>query len=80
MHEVTSIGFCHSLAREHAPSLDPPSAQPAVPPLPTVEIGDRDLTLEARSVQDLEALADVALLWGIRDRATAEESWGETQG
>ena len=75
IHEEVE-GHCHGLAWEHAPSLD----SPAAPPLPTVEIGDRDLTLKARSVQDLEALADVALLWDNWDRATVEESRGETQG
>ena len=61
-------------------ALDPPSAEPAGAPLPTVEIGERDLALEARSVQDLEALGDVALLWDIRDRVTAEESRSGAQG
>ena len=35
-----------------------------------MEIGKRDLTLEARSVQDLRALSDVELLWDTRDDAT----------
>ena len=44
------------------------------PPLPTIVIGKRDLTMEADSVQDLEALADVLLLWDQRDKASAVES------
>ena len=36
--------------------------------------------LEAHSIQDLEELADVAILWDVRDRATAEESRGESDG
>ena len=67
---------CHGPARDHASSLD----QPAIPRLPTIEIGKRDVSLEAHSIQDLEELADVAMLWDIRDRATAEESRGESEG
>ena len=42
-------------------------------PLPTIETGERDLTLEAHSAQDLEALAEVDLLRradGARQRGT----------
>ena len=66
---------CHGLARDRVSSLD----QPAIPRLPTIEIGRRDVSLEAHSIQDLEELADVATLWDIRDRATAEESRGESR-
>ena len=44
-----------------------------------IEIGQRDVSLEAHSIQDLEELADVAMLWDVRDRATAEESRGEPE-
>ena len=62
---------CHGPgpARGHAPS----PGQPAIPRLPTIEVGNRDVSLEAHSIQDLEELADVAMLWDVRDRATAEE-------
>ena len=43
-------------------------------PLPMVVIGKRDISMEAHSVQDLEALPDAVLLWDVRDKATAEES------
>ena len=67
---------CHGPARGHALSL----GQPAVPRLPTIEVGKRDVSLEAHSIQDLEELADVAMLWDVRDRATAEESRRESDG
>ena len=69
----------HGLARDHAPPLDLPSTQPAVPRLPTVVIGNWDLSLKAHSVEDLQALADCLMLWDVRDRATEEESRGEAQ-
>ena len=53
---------------------------PDLPPLPTVVIGKRDLSLGAHSVQDLGALADAVLLWDIRDTATARESAREGPG
>ena len=68
--------WCHGPARDHASSLD----QPVIPRLPTIEIGKRDVSLEAHRIQDLEELADVAMLWDIRDRAIAEESRGEPEG
>ena len=68
--------FCHGLARGHALSL----GQPTIPRLPTIEVGKRDVSLEAHSIQDLEELADVAVLWDVRDRATAVESRQETDG
>ena len=67
-------GDCHGPTRDHAFSL----GQPAIPRLPTIEVGKRDVSLEAHSIQDLEELADVAMLWDIRDRATAEESRHES--
>ena len=50
------------------------STSPPPPRLPTIEVGNRDVSLEAHSIQDLEELADVAILWDVRDRATAKES------
>ena len=46
--------------------------------MPTIAVGNRDVSLEAHSVQDLEELADVSMLWDVRDRATAAESRQET--
>ena len=46
----------------------------SLPVLPTIVIGPRDLTFEARSMQDLEALADALLLWDQRDKATSREA------
>jgi hypothetical protein len=60
-------GYCHGQDPEHQPP----------PRLPTIIIGKRDLTMEAHSVQDLEALADVLLLWDQRDEVAAKEA---TQG
>ena len=65
---------CHGPARGHAPSL----GQPAIPRLPTIEVGNRDVSPQAHSIQDLEELADVAMLWDVRDRATAEEGRQES--
>lgn len=75
-HWLHDLEHGHGLARDHTPPFD----QPGSPRLPTVEIGKRDLSLEAHSVQDLEAVADVPLLWDVRDKATAEESRGEARG
>ena len=56
--------------------------QPAVPRLPTIEVGNRDVSLEDHSIQDLEELADVSMLWDVREtyRATAAESRQEADG
>lgn len=62
--------LCHGSAYSHSLSLD----QPPLLPLPTVVIGKRDISMEAHSVQDLEALSDAVLLWDVRDKATAEQS------
>ena len=67
---------CHGPARDHASSL----GQPAIPRLPTIEVGKGDVSLEAYSIEDLKELADVAMLWDVRDRATAEESRDESDG
>ena len=48
----------------HTHTHTPPTTHPG--PLPTVVLGEHDLSLGARSVQDFEALADVDLLWDIR--------------
>ena len=73
---VAGVMHCHGPAQDHASS----PGQPAIPRLPTIEIGKRDVSLEAHSIQDLEELADVAMLWDVRDRATAEESRLESDG
>ena len=59
---------CHGSASGHRSSLD----QAVIPPLPTVMIGKRDVSMEAHSVQDLEALSDAFLLWDVRDTARQE--------
>ena len=46
-----------------------PAATPAamsIAKLPTVAIGKHDLSFESHSTQDLDALADVELLWDVR--------------
>ena len=45
----------------------PLTRPPPIDPLLTVVVGKHDLTLETHSVQDLEALSNVALLWDVRD-------------
>ena len=63
----------------HGSSLDDkvpvttPVATPATTPaatsiakLPTVAISKHDLSFESHSIQDLDALADVELLWVVR--------------
>ena len=65
---------CHGPAQGHALSL----GQPAIPRMPTIEVGKRDVSLEAHSIQDVEELADVVMLWDVRDRATAEENRHES--
>ena len=34
--------------------------------LPTVAIGKHDLSFESQSIQDLDTIADVKLLWDVR--------------
>ena len=62
-------------ATGHGSSLDDktpvttPAATPAatsIAKLPTVAIGKHDLSFESHSIQDLDALADVELLWDVR--------------
>ena len=43
-------------------------------PLPIVNIGTKELTFEPHSTQDLEALADVYLLWDTRCSPACEAS------
>ena len=59
----------------HGSSLDDktPVTTPATTPaatsiakLPTVAIGKHDLSFESHSLQDLDALVDVELLWDVR--------------
>ena len=52
---------------------------PHTPPLPTMVIGNHDLSMEAPSMHDLDELADGVLPWDIRDQATAAESARERQ-
>ena len=62
-------------AMGHGSSLDDktpvtmPAATPAatsIAKLPTVAIGKHYLSFESHSIQDLDALADVELLWDVR--------------
>ena len=58
-------------ATGHGSSLDDktPVTTPAatsIAKLPTVAIGKHDLSFESHSIQDLDALADVELLWDVR--------------
>ena len=76
-------GYCHgpSLNDDKAPamghrsSLDgktpviTPSATP-IPKLPMVAIVKHDLSFDSHSIQDLDALADVELLWDVRGEGT----------
>ena len=68
-----------ALATGHGSSLDDkapvttPAATPAatsaatsIAKLPTVAIGKHDLLFESHSIQDLDALADVEMLWDVR--------------
>ena len=59
----------------HGSSLDDkapvstPAATPAatsIAKLPTVAIGKHDLSFESHSIQDLNTLANVELLWDVR--------------
>ena len=67
---------CHGPARGHALSL----GQAAVPRLPTIEVGNRDVSLETHSIQNREELADVTMLWDAQHRASMEESRLESDG
>ena len=55
----------------HGSSLDDkaPVTTPAatsIAKLPMVAIGKHDLSFESHSIQDLDVLADVELLWDVR--------------
>ena len=65
------------MVHDSSPTDSSPANLLPVDLLPTVVIGKRDLSFEAHSVQNLEALADVALLWDIRDTLTPKESAAE---
>ena len=43
------------------------TAAMSIAKLPTVAIGKHDLSFESHSIQDVDALADVVLLWDVRD-------------
>ena len=71
--------YCHSPSLDddkapatgHRSSLDDkaPAAPPAatsIAKLPTVAIGEHDLSFESHSIQDLDALADAELLWDVQ--------------
>ena len=73
------ISLCHgpsldddkAPAMGHGSSLDDKTpittpAATAIAKLPTVVIGKHDLSFESHSIQDLNALADVELLWDVR--------------
>ena len=68
--------MCHgsSLDDDKAPATTPvatPAATPAatsIAKLPTVGIGKHDLSFEAHSMQDLDALADAELLRDVRGK------------
>ena len=66
-------------AMRHGSSLDDkapvttPAAMPSTTPaatsiakLPMVAIGKHDLSFESHSIQDLDVLADIELLWDVR--------------
>ena len=59
-------------------NLGPGGSQPIMhdchAPLPIVTIGTKELTFESHSTQDLEALADVNLLWNARCSSERESS------
>ena len=62
--------MCHgsSLDGDKAPATTPAATPDATSTakLPTVAIGKHDLSFEAHSIQDLDALADAELLWDVR--------------
>ncbi len=76
-HEVSPVGN-GSLAITPIAAIAAPAATSTAGPtstlatLPTVAIGKRELSFEAHSVQDLEALADARLLWDIRCEETVD--------
>ena len=58
-----------------------PATTPAATPiakLPTVAIGKHDLSFESHSIQDLDSLADVELLWDVRGEDA--EMWQRERG
>ena len=66
-----SLDNVKALAMGHGSSLDDttPVTTPAatsIAKLPTVAIGKHDLSFESHSIQNLDALADVELLWDVR--------------
>ena len=73
--KAPAMGHISSLD-DKAPITTPaatPAAMPAATPaatsiakLPTVAIGKHDLLFESHSIQDLDAVAAVELLWGVR--------------
>ena len=59
----------HALSLDDKTHVTTPAATPAamfIAKLPTVTIGKHDLSFESHSIQDLDALADVELLWDVR--------------
>ena len=79
-------GYCHgpsldndkAPATSHGSSLDDkiPDTTPdttSIAKLPMVAIGKHDLSFESHSIQDLDALGDVELLWDVRGEGA--ETW-----
>ena len=73
-HQKLLGGCCHdpSLDDDKAPATTPAatpaatSAATSTAKLSTVAIGKHDLSFEAHSIQDLDALADAGLLRGVQ--------------
>ena len=65
--------ICHRSSLNDKAPVTTPAATPAATPavtsiakLPTVAIGKHNLSFESHSIQDLDALVDVKLLWDVR--------------
>ena len=59
----------HESSLDDKTPITTPAATPAatsIAKLPMVAIGKHDLSFESHSIQDLDALADVELLWDVR--------------
>ena len=56
---------CHGSSLDDKTPVTTPAAT-SIAKLPTVAIGKHDLSFESHSIQDLDALADVELLWDVR--------------
>ena len=73
-----------SSINDKAPVTTPaatPTTMPAATPitkLPTMAIGKHNLSFESHSMQDLDALPDVELLWDVRGQLAEmrQREWG----